>query len=320
MTKKYIYCNIAVSIKTTILQSRELLNKLQELGFKEYESKVFLVLLNGTALSASEIAEKAGIRRTSVYEILKSFASRGFCNEIETNTILKYEIIDPRVIADKIEREIKQTNELKIYNLKSAFKDLEEIHKSREAEDNSKINIELIRGFNKHRQEKFIELMKNARREILFMIRLEGYISEELDTGAKEFFKNGGVIKSIYEASLNFKIIKDNSRLNASTEDLVRICKRFEKSGEKVRISNFELPNMTVFDRKIVFINIQDKSIPRHNNSDIIIKNEEFAGKMIDLFKYYWENAMGIDDYKNYFDKTSHSKNTILKKQIKNKV
>lgn len=294
------------------MQSKDLINKLQEIGFKEYESKIFLVLLKGSALSASEIADKANIRRTSVYEILKSFAARGFCNEIETNTILKYEMIDPRVISDKLEKEIKQDNQSKIENLKATFNEFELLHKSEVSNGNDKVNIELIRGFNKHRQEKFIELFNNAQKEILFMIRLEGYVSEELDSGAMEFFKRGGVIKSIYEASLNFKIIKENTRQNAKIDDLLRICRRFEKSGEQVRISRFELPNMTIFDRKIVFTNIQDKSVPRHNNADIIIKNEAYADRMIDLFGFYWNKSLTIEEMKK--SEISNLKNISFKK------
>lgn len=294
------------------MQSRDLINKLQEIGFKEYESKIFLVLLKGSALSASEIADKANIRRTSVYEILKSFAARGFCNEIETNTILKYEMIDPRVISDKLEKEIKQDNQSKIETLQATFNEFELLHKSEVSNGINNVNIELIRGFNKHRQEKFIELFNNAQKEILFMIRLEGYVSEELDSGAIEFFKRGGVIKSIYEASLNFKIIKENTRQNAKIDDLLRICRRFEKSGEDVRISRFELPNMTIFDRKIVFTNIQDKSVPRHNNADIIIKNEAYANRMIDLFGYYWDKSLTIEEMKK--TEISNLKSVTIKK------
>lgn len=289
--------------------------KLQEIGFKEYESKIFLVLLKGSALSASEIADKANIRRTSVYEILKSFAARGFCNEIETNTILKYEMIDPRVISDKIEKEIRQNNLTKIENLKEAFNEFELLHRSEVSNGTDNVNIELIRGYNKHRQEKFIELFNNAQKEILFMIRLEGYVSEELDSGASDFFKRGGEIKSIYEASLNFKIIKDSTRQNASLEDLIRICSRFEKTGEKIRISDSELPNMTIFDRKIVFTNIQDKTVPRHNNADIIIKNEYYANRMIDLFGYYWDKSKNLEDMKRSIVKSP--KKNLIKKESK---
>ncbi len=56
---------------------------------------------------------------------------------------------------------------------------------------------------------------------------------------------------------------------------------------------------MTIFDRKIVFTNIQDKDVPRHNNADIIIKNEAYANRMIDLFELYWSNAFTIGEMKD---------------------
>ncbi len=300
------------------MQSKEIIYKLQEIGFREYESKIFLVLLKGSVLSASEIADKANVRRTAVYEILKSFTARGFCNEIETNTILKYEMIDPKVIADKIEKEISQINETKVNKLKATFNDFDSLYKSDISSESNNVNIELIRGFNKHRQTKFIELFKNAKKEILFMIRLEGFVSDELDINAREFFKRGGVIKSIYESTLNFKIIKDNSRKDATFEDLLRICQKFEKSGEQVRLSKSELPNMTIFDRETVFTNIQDKSLPRHSNADVIIKNRDYANRMIDLFSYYWNSSFTMDELKTTDDgKVKKSGKKNIKTKVK---
>jgi sugar-specific transcriptional regulator TrmB len=278
------------------LHSRELIGKLQQIGFREYESKIFLALLQGQALSASEIAKRAGIGRTAVYDILKSFVERGFCNEIETNTILQYSIIDPRIIGDKIEREINKQNTEKISCIKDTFKDLEALRKIDKSSTDGAVNIELIRGFNKHRQEKFVELLRSAKKEVLFMIRLEGYVSEEIDESAKKFVKSGGIMKSIYELSLNFKVIRDNSRKDATVKDLIRLCKAFEKNGEQIRISEKELPNMTVFDSTIVFINISDKNVPRHSNADIIIRNPEFAGRMKDLFNFYWSSSVNLKE------------------------
>lgn len=289
------------------MQSQELISKLQKIGFKENESQVFFELLKGSAMSASEIADRSNVRRTAVYEILKSFTLRGFCNEIETNTILRYEMIDPVIISDKIEREIKKSNENKLEGLKDTFDELSGLYRSEESDENKKVNIELIRGFNKHRQEKFLELFKDANSEILFMIRLEGFVSDELDSTAVEFFKKGGVIKSIYESSLNFKIIKDDVRKNATLNDLISICRKFEKSGEQVRISEKQLPNMTIFDKKIVFVNVQEKSIPRHNNSDIIIKNEDFALRMIDLFSYYWDTSKDLKNVSEFSQKKTEN-------------
>jgi sugar-specific transcriptional regulator TrmB len=123
------------------LQDKAIIEKLQQLGFKEYESKVFLVLLKNSILSASDIADKAKIRRTAVYEILKTFAERGYCNEIETNTVLKYEIIDPRIIFDKISKDIRQEKEDQLDQLKETFKELEPLHKIEKNGESTNINI-----------------------------------------------------------------------------------------------------------------------------------------------------------------------------------
>lgn len=297
------------------MQEKELLNKLQELGFKEYESRVFLVLIKGSCLSATDIAKKAKIHRTAVYDILKKFAQKGYCNEIETNTILKYEIIDPRVVFDRIQQEFQNANKVRLTKLKDTFEEVFPLSNTDKEPGDNAVNIELIRGFNKHRHIKFLELFKQAKKEILFMIRLEGQISEDIDNQAVKFFENGGIIKSIYEASLNFKIVKDKDNFSTDVikiDDLINLCQIFEKSGEKVKISTREIPNITIFDREIVFINIEDKRIPRHNKSDIIIRNEEFASRMIDLFNYYWEQSFTTKELKEMY-KNKDNKNVSIK-------
>jgi sugar-specific transcriptional regulator TrmB len=296
------------------LQESEILKKLQELGFKEYESRIFLVLLKGSCLSATEIAKKAKIHRTAVYDILKKFAQKGYANEIETNTILKYEIIDPKIILYKIEEDFQNENREKIAKLKDTFKDLQPLFKTDQAnESDSSVNIELIRGFNRQRHTKFMELFKQAKKEIFFMIRLEGQVTDEMDEMALKFFEKGGVVKSIYEASLKFKIIKNdnNFKSEVTLNDLIELCENYEKSGENVKISTMEIPNMTIFDREIVFINIEDKTVPRHNRSDIIIKNEEFAHRMIDLFDSYWEKAFTTNELKEVYNKKDSKSLTV---------
>lgn len=287
----------------TILQSQEIINRLQELGFREYESKVFIALLKGHSLSASEIAKLSNVPRSAVYDVLNTFVEKGYCNEIETNTITKFEIIDPNIISDKIERDFVLENREKLKKLKTTFNEIEPIYKTETEQEKTNVNIELIRGFNKHRHEKFIELLKDAESEVLFMIRVEGFISDEIDERASSFIRNGGVIKSLYEASENFKIIKNDSRVEGSIQELLKLCETFESTGEQIRISTKELPNITIFDRKTVFINITDKNIPRHNKSDIIIRNEDFALKMVDLFNFYWGESFSIKElekiYKN---------------------
>lgn len=284
------------------MNKSDLIEKLKSLGFKEYEAKVFLVLLRGEPMSASAIAKEAKIIRNSIYDILKSFVDKGYCNEIETNTILNYRIIDPQIILDKIEKSYHDNYKSNISLLKDTFSNLQSHYKSSPPEETAReINVELIRGFNKHRVSKYTELLKDSTQEVLGMYHLNGvlpWVTEELDKTAGEMIKKGAVVKSIYMESLNFKILKDGKTAPAGPDDLIRVLEAFEKYGEQVRISKVKIPNITIFDKEKVFINLSDKRVPKNKQADIIITNPDLAGHMTDLFNFYWEKGLTVEEYK----------------------
>ncbi|MCX6162337.1 MAG: hypothetical protein NTV87_13525 [Ignavibacteriae bacterium] len=275
----------------------ELVLKLRSLGFTDNESKIFLALLQGRLMSATEISKSAKVTRTDVYSILKSFVSKGYCNEIETNSILMYEMIDPDVILGKIQMNLEREKEKKSKSFAETFKSLKPLYNSKsERPDNS--NIELIRGYNQQREQKFFELLKNAKSEILFMVRLELYISDDVDRTAERFIKNGGIIKSIYEIGSGLKLKKEDKWIEAVPKDLVKIFEKFEGYGEQLRLSKAKIPNYTIIDREIVFMNIVDKSVPRYNEADIIIRNKDFAESHAEVFNTIWDKSITLKDYK----------------------
>ncbi|MBS1515047.1 MAG: hypothetical protein JSS63_08440 [Bacteroidetes bacterium] len=274
-----------------------MIDRLKYLGFTDYEAKVFIALLKGSLMSASEVADDAEIRRTDVYNILKSFVEKGYANEIETNAILKYELIDPDIILDKLQRRINESRQKELETLKETFNELKPLHKTKESESIKRVNIELVRGYNQHREAKFIELFKNAKSEVLFMVKLEHAVLGEVDETAKKFIAGGGVIKSIYQVSENFRIKKEGKWSKGTKEDLIKSCEVFESYGEILRLSSGAVPNMTIFDREIVFLNITDKTLPKHNEADVIIKNKEFAENMIVVFESLWEKGKNLKEF-----------------------
>ena len=207
-------------------------------------------------------------------------------------------MIDPDVVLDKIELKIQNERDRQIASFKDTFKQLKPLYRSKENTEDKVSNIELIRGYNQHREEKFMNLLKNAKKEIFFMIRLEMYISDEVDKTAEKFIKSGGVIKSIYEVGSSFKVKKDGKWTDGNTADLVKIFSKFEKYGEQVRLSTAKIPNFTIFDRETVFMNIVDKSVPRYNEADIIIKNKDYSESMTEVFNTFWEKSYTLKEYK----------------------
>jgi sugar-specific transcriptional regulator TrmB len=276
------------------------IEKLVKLGFSDYEAKVFLALYQGYTMSASEIAKEARIPRTSVYEILKKFCRDGICNEIQTPSKQVYEIIDSNALENKIENEIRKDFSYRLSLLKSTFKEIKPIFRSKRGPEFIS-DVELIRGFNRSRELKFRDLIKSSRNAILYMNRFEGNVSSKLDTETKKFFERGGSFKSIYESGSNFRIKINDTWQNVTKEDLIKLCAEFEKQGEEIKLTENVPQILAVFDGKTVFISLYDESIPKRERSDIIIKNKRFALFVTELFDLYWGKADTIETFKKLF-------------------
>lgn len=276
---------------------KDKIQKLENLGFTLNESKVFLSLMSGNVMTASEIAKSAGIPRTSVYEILKTFTEKGICNEIETPTKLKYEIIDPDVVKDKIEREIKKSHSVRLDSLENTFDEFKALYKADSDEDGSH-DIELLRGFNKHRQLRVEELIKNSNEQILLMNRLRAVVSKGQGEEVIKFFKRGGELKAIYEIASDFKVKVDDRWEEVTKAGLIELCEQFEKDGVQTRFAKRVPQNLMVFDKKIVFLNIVKEVKGKPEASDVIINNDSYAELMVYTFDNLWNSSMTLTEFK----------------------
>jgi len=277
----------------------KLIEQLKEIGFSEYKAKVLLVLASGKIMSASEIVNEARIIRGSIYDILKSFVKLGYCNEIETDRILQYQIIDPEIILDKIIKEYTKEHNNSLTKVKSTFTDIKSKFVKESKQESKLLNIELIRGFNKHRVSKYKELLLTAKKEICGMYTFKGLVSDEADEFSRKFIKRGGVIRSIYRTGLDFKVSLNGKIEEANGENLAEVCRKYESNGEQLRLCDFDIPNMTIIDRQSVFINTDDLEHPNQSQADLIMRRSNFAKYMLDLFEHYWERSYTLQNYKS---------------------
>jgi predicted transcriptional regulator len=279
---------------------KDTIKNLEALGFTNYESRIFCVLFEGNLMTASEIAKKAEVARSSAYDILKSFTEKGICNEIQTSSVAKYEIIDPKVVQDKIEKEIHDTFISKSTKLKDSFDKLTPIFKAKELEG-EKVDVELIKGFNKHRSAKFMQHWENSSKELLLMNKLEVMADTAIDEFTANFIKNGGVIKTIYEVSENFRINEGGKWIVAGPEKLIEMLDETKGEGGEVKLTKKVYQNMAIFDRKVVYISLVDPTVSRYNRSDIIVKNQNFAESMAEFFEQSWLNADKPEDFRDKY-------------------
>jgi sugar-specific transcriptional regulator TrmB len=271
---------------------------LLKLGFTEKEAKVFLVLLRGDLMAASDVAKEANIRRTDVYDILNQFRKEGYINEIDTNRITMFQMVDPRVIGDKVLNDTIRKANLQAQNAKNVFDSLFPLYKSKISSSQEFINIEVVRGHNRHRDVKFAECTKESRSEILFMMSLknDGLISDEADKVIGNFIKKGGIFKAIYDSPEFLKVYRNDKIATLHFKDTLEVFKKFESNGEQIRITSESITTFAIFDRYTVYLNIFEPALPTNKRSDIFIKNKDLAQYLASTFEFYWGNSKKVSE------------------------
>ena len=79
------------------------------LGFSEKKAKVFLALLQLGETNVLAIAQKAKLKRTTVYNILPELINEGLVASASTKGRKRYFVTDPRIIVKLLESKIEET-------------------------------------------------------------------------------------------------------------------------------------------------------------------------------------------------------------------
>ena len=69
--------------------------QLYELGFSRSEAKVYLALLEQGPSSAGKISKKAGLNRTSTYQVLERMMAQGLISYVRKGRVHIYQVLEP---------------------------------------------------------------------------------------------------------------------------------------------------------------------------------------------------------------------------------
>ncbi len=99
--------------------------ELKQIGLTEYETKVYLTLLQNPEISAYELAEKAGLYRQVTYDTLKRLEEKGFVNSITEAKTKLFKATDPEIILEIINEKTENYKRIlpNLNKLKSNAKD-----------------------------------------------------------------------------------------------------------------------------------------------------------------------------------------------------
>lgn len=94
-----------------IIMNSELIPTLQSYGFSDKEAKVYLVALELGSSPASTIARQTGIKRVTVYTILKDLKEKGIVNALERKDITYFSVVSPKILLDLLEQKFLEFKE-----------------------------------------------------------------------------------------------------------------------------------------------------------------------------------------------------------------
>jgi Cd2+/Zn2+-exporting ATPase len=86
----------------------EIVNRLGELGFSEYEAKVYLALLRDSPATGYQVSKISGVPRSMVYEVLSKLTARGAAMELRKGNKKQYAPTSPDVLLDQLAKEHKR--------------------------------------------------------------------------------------------------------------------------------------------------------------------------------------------------------------------
>jgi len=114
---------------------------LLDIGLTNYESRVYLALLDLGKSTSGEILKKAELRTGKIYEILDSLEKKGLVSSIVESGVKKFSAADPKRVYDYLE-EKKSKIKVQEQNLKKIIPEIvSKINSKKE-----KVNIEIFTG------------------------------------------------------------------------------------------------------------------------------------------------------------------------------
>lgn len=235
---------------------------LLKLGFSENESKIYLAALEMGASSAQDIAEKAGIKRTTGYSVLSYLVNRG----VIAKTKIKGKT---RFIAESPQRLLTLVNEIE-KGIKEALPELEAIYNKKE----TKPKIFFYEG-------------KTAVQKI-YDDTLEEKPNEILEYNTNAYFEGRADVDPNYiqkRVALGIRAKRIAGR-GSKWDDKHRFLDKKELSHTAIvpkEIFNPEI-EVNIYNNKVAFLNYAD-------NMSVIIESRAIADAMRQAYALSWEGA-----------------------------
>ncbi len=246
----------------------EIQQYLEKIGLNKQESLVYLNTLKLGIAKASEIAQKANIKREASYYILKTLQEKGFISEVIKSGVKHYSAIQPKRILEIIEEEKQQKAE----SIKEILPELEALQKI--ALTRPKIEVyEGVGGF-KTISAKLVEKENQE---------LYAYIPEKILEFLPAFHPQ--FRRKRKEKKIHLKVITEK------TKAMLNLKKKDKEELRRIRFNDGVIKNLN----SVLYILKDAILILKANEKEqlgVYIKEESIAGLQKNIFEKIWKDSI----------------------------
>ncbi|MEK7085537.1 MAG: helix-turn-helix domain-containing protein, partial [Patescibacteria group bacterium] len=236
-----------------------ILETLRKIGFSEKEAMAYMQLIRLGAQPVSVISEKAGINRTTTYDIIKSLTKKGLIASIKKGSVTYFKALDPKQLLNYLERE--KTEQTK--RIEKQQKEIEILLPaliSLENPESTKPKVTFYEGEKGMRQA--YEDTLTSSETILAYANVED-MHEGLPNFFPDYYQRRGVEKKIH-----IKCIAPDNKISMERHKHDK-----KENREMLFVPSKEYgfsPEINVYDDKVLYASWREKMA-------IIIKSKEIA-------------------------------------------
>lgn len=250
----------------------ELKLALQSLDFSEKEATVYLAILELGKGTVSQISRKAGINRTTGYEILDSLINKGVANLSGKEPKTEYAVEPPEALVSHFKKEADHASE-RINKVQSLTPQLLRVYATQ-----NRPRIKFYEG---------VEGLKHVYEDTLTSSEtIRAYASvEDVNSGIPNYFPE--YFKRRAAKNIHIRAIFPETPLAHERSSLDKDEKRqsllvpFDKY-------NFT-PEINIYDNKVMIASWKEKL-------GIVIESNEIADVMKKIFELAWAEAKKLDE------------------------
>ena len=242
---------------------------LEEFGFTEYETKVYLALVHLGSSAANNIAKQSGVPSNKVYASLLSLVEKGFVS------VLEHRPQQYRVVGMHPFEHLLAGKEKEITNIRSSLKDFKQLLTKRQHELQDVALV--LKG-----KRKIVEMLSDASQNT----KEFGYSF----VGDLYFdYHSGKSVADAIKRGVDFRFLVQKTTKNKKE------VKQWKKLGVKIRYYPKEEQKsirFSTFDAKICRITIGKPEISDEENYlSFWIESPAFASLLKDQFEAMWKKS-----------------------------